>query len=326
MVTKLKQLSVCPICGNQAFPEFSVPCDYRKPHNSPSYQIYWCPDCHYGQVWERPSPAQIADFYQVEDYYTHEEKEANNQESLSFLDRLRKHISWRLDGGEDLTPYDVKPLLTGNNLSICEIGCGNGGNLAKFLAEGFSVVGVEPDPTAREVAKRSVVNVFAGTAEELPEAVTNQQYDVVLMSHVLEHCLDINAAVANAKKVLRPGGIFLVETPNCQSRGFKSYQGEWPWSDIPRHLNFFTPYSLQKILSKYGFEVEETKYSGFCRQFSNSWLKEEEVIWSAFDQASSQQNERPNFKARAWKMLISSLLAKPADKYDSVRLIGVKKS
>lgn len=324
MNNHLSQSAVCPICNGEVFPRFSVPCDYRKPQIPKDYEIYWCSRCDYGFVWERPKKEEIADFYIMEDYYTHSAaNDGNNHNKLSFLDRLRNNISWRLDASENLAPHEVQSLLQGEELTICEIGCGNGNNLSKFLTEGFSVFGVEPDSSARKVAQEQIINVFDGTAEELPKAISDRKYDVVLMSHVLEHCLDINAAVSNAKRILSKGGIYIVETPNCQSQGFKDYQGEWPWSDIPRHLNFFTPSSLEKILIKYGFDVKFTKYSGFCRQFSNSWLKEEEIIWLTFSKFISQKNSPPNFKARAWKLLLKSLFASKAFKYDSVRLVGV---
>lgn len=315
----------CSICRNQVFPKFSAPCDYRKPNIPKDYEIYWCPECDYGLVWERPSKEEIACYYVLDDYYTHDvtTARANNKEA-AFLDRLRVHIAWRMDAGEELTPREVIPLLEENNPTMCEIGCGNAGNLAAFQAAGFSVFGVEPDPAAREVAKRVTGNIFDGTGEELPDAITNRKYDVVLMSHVLEHCLDIHAAVTNAQSILKEGGIYIVETPNCQSLGFRSYGGEWPMSDIPRHLNFFTPDSLKNLLKSHGFDVNGIKYHGFCRQFSNAWLRNEEEIWTAFSRYGANKKDRPDFRSRAWKLLLRSVFASKASKYDSVRLLGVK--
>lgn len=314
----------CPICENEVFPKFSVPCDCKKPNNSKSYEVYWCPTCDYGLVWPRPSREEIADFYVIEDYYTHKATTANlGGQNVSFFDRLMLRIGWHFDAGESLTPSEVTPWLKEKELTICEIGCGNGNNLSQFHGAGFSVFGVEPDPAARELAQKITVNIFNGTAEELPETIVNRKYDVVLMSHVLEHCLDINAAVLNAKGILKEGGVYLVETPNSQNLGFKAYQGGWPWSDIPRHLNFFTTNSLNKILKKHGFEVEQVKYYGFCRQFHQSWLTMEDEIWSAFSKCGAREQARPNFRARAWKMLFRSAFASKASKYDSVRLLGI---
>jgi len=281
----------------------------------------------------RPSKDEAAGFYTLDNYYTHNANNdrgdkpngiATQRQNLSFLDRLRIHLSYRLDRGEDLNPNEVTPWLKVDRPTICEIGCGNGNNLTKFQAEGYAVFGVEPDPAAREMARQITPNIFAGTAEELPETITDRQYDIVLMSHVLEHCLDINTVMSNVQGLLKDGGVYIVEIPNCNSLGFKSYRGEWPWSDIPRHLNFFTPSSLDKVLKKHGFGVELIKYSGFCRQFSDNWLNNEREIWTAFSQHDTNKHKQPNFKSRAWKLLLRSMFASNSSKYDSVRLVGIK--
>lgn len=340
----------CPICGDLVFPKFTVPCDYRKPNNSQGYEIYWCQTCDYGMTKNRPSPEEVKNFYTLDNYYTHnangtESNELNEQreyaedcqttgdasaspatqrQDLSFFDRLRIHLSYRLDAGEELNPQEVTPLLKVEQPLICEIGCGNGKNLAKFQQSGYAVFGVEPDSAAREVAQTITPNIFAGTAEELPVTITERKYDIVLMSHVLEHCLDINTVMSNVREILKDGGIYIVEIPNCNSIGFQTYRGEWPWSDIPRHLNFFTCSSLDKTLKKHGFKVELVKYSGFCRQFSNNWLNDEKEIWTAFAQHSMKQQRKPNFRSRAWKLLFRSMFASNSSKYDSIRLVGVK--
>lgn len=328
MHLEVKQLSehpMCPICRDRMFFLFSVPCDYRKPSNSKLYNIYWCTKCNYGQVWGRPKNEEVIDFYKVDNYYTHDSQiTINHYKKETFLDRLRLHIAWRFDQGQDLNPLDVIPILNGQDFTFCEIGCGNGKNLLKFFHEGFSVIGVEPDPIARDTAKKTIESVLDGTAEELPKTVLKSKYDVVLMSHVLEHCLDINLAISNIKKILRPNGVFIVETPNCNSYGFNDYKGEWPWSDIPRHLNFFTLSSLNSILAKYSFRIITVQYYGFCRQFSNSWIENEKKIWHTFADFNSERKYSPNFKLRAWKLLLRSIFSSKSCKYDSVRVVAIK--
>ncbi len=319
-------ISKCQICSHKTSKSFTAPCDYRKPKNSSSYDVYWCSECHFGQIWRRPTKAEVASFYELDSYYTHQvetNRNGNHNSGELFLDRLRLHLAWRLDQGEDLSPNNVKSIFNqDDSLEILEIGCGNGTNISQFVDQKTSVVGVEPDPKAREAAINAGLTVYEGTAEDLPEAILGRKFDVVLMSHVLEHCLDINAAVANAKSMLRKGGIYIVETPNCDSLGFKQQMAEWPWSDIPRHLNFFTPLSLRSILVKHNFDVVSESYRGFCRQFSNSWLATEEEVWQSFRSCEEGKAIRPNFKLRSWKLLMRSLVTSNLNKYDSVRIIA----
>lgn len=318
----------CPLCQGETSTLFSVPCDWRKPMSSvKGYKVNWCEHCDYGQVWQRPDQTEIKMFYDV-DYYTHGAvvTQDKSQKKEIFLDKLRVHLAWRFDKGEELRPGSIVPLIRSNksDFSICEIGCGKGNNLSKFDSEGFSVFGVEPDPISRAIAKESFENVFDGTAEELPEDILNEKYDVILMSHVLEHCRDVNTSVSNIKRIISDGGVLVVETPNCSAYGFVNYRGEWPWSDLPRHLNFFTPSSLKSVLDKHGFRIVATQYRGFCRQFSNSWLENERKIWKSFATNGSQRTSPPRFKLRAWKLLLQSIFSSKAHKYDSVRLIAIK--
>lgn len=315
----------CQICSQEINKLFTAPCDYRKPTSHRAYDVFLCTSCRYGQVWPRPTRKEVSSFYDLTDYYTHKadtNSKVGRNSDESFLDRLRFHLSWRLDNGKDLSPNDAVALLKGSSFSMLEIGCGKGGNMSRFLDQGFSVVGVEPDQKAREEAKKSNLIVYEGTAEELPRTVMESKYDVILMSHVLEHCIDINSAILNAKGLLRDRGCFIVETPNCESLGFKAQRAAWPFSDIPRHLNFFTPFSLCAILSKHGFSVVSVKYCGFCRQFSNSWLDTEKEVWRAFQGSDDQWQTEPKYKLQAWKLLISSLFSSKEAKYDSVRVIA----
>lgn len=315
--------SQCPICRGGTSLSFSAPCDYRKPKDSKPYDVHWCATCNYGHVWERPTPAEVRDFYALE-YYTHEHfsTQGGSANKETFFDKLRTHLSWRFDKSEDLSPSEVAPWIAGEGLSVLEIGCGNGTNLRKFLDQGFRAVGVEPDPRACEAVNGAGMVAFPGTAEDLPSEVREQKFNVVLMAHVLEHCLDVNAAVESAKGVLDEQGLLVIETPNNQAQGFKLYEASWPWSDIPRHLNFFTPTSLKRLLEKHGFEVVSEKYAGYYRQFTNSWLETEEQIWRSFAGRLSSRRTKPNFKLRAWKLLLKTVLSPSAEKYDSVRLIA----
>jgi len=314
--------AVCPICQGEMNYRFSASCDHLKPKIDREYKVYWCPECDHGQVWERPNNAEVAEFYNVEDYYTHKAEDEKKDTETSFFDKLRLHLAWRLDNSNGSCRDDVEEFVRGENLSVCEIGCGNGQNLVNFANKGFQVWGVEPDTNARTVALQSLSNIFAGTVDNLPAAITEGKYDVILMSHVLEHFVDINTAIANVKRLLKDNGILIVEVPNCKALGFDTYLETWPMSEIPRHLNFFTPSSLKKVLAQHDLEVVDEKYLYYFRQFSNHFLEQEAEIWSALNQHNQPRRELPNFKLRAWKFLLKSFYLNKERKYDSVKIIA----
>lgn len=319
--------ALCPLCAADMSLRFTVPCDYRKPEIARPFQVHWCAKCDFGQVWPRPSNAEIADFYDVQNYYTHRSEGASRTDpQLPVMDRLRFHLAWRLDRGVDFRPAEIRFWISGTAPAVCEVGCGNGANLKRFLAEGYSVCGVEPDPAARSAAQSALYTVHEGTAEQLPIDVSERRFDVVLMSHVLEHCVDVNTALRNAISILKPGGILVIETPNCACAGFTDLPEEWPWTDIPRHLNFFTPTSLRGALEKHGIRIVDTRFRGYCRQFSTAWLSIQRDIRSAFSSHLPPQQSVSDISGRAWRLLLRTGLSSADRKYDSVRLIGTPAS
>lgn len=277
--------------------------------------MQWCDACRFGRLGGDFDPAGVADFYAV-DYYTHasDAPEAGSR-PVSMASRLLFHLAWRADFGVDLDPHEVSVARhDGVAPTFCDIGCGNGDQLRRFKALGYDVVGVEPDEAARSVA-REVGPVHAGTAEELPAALDGRVFDVVLMSHVLEHSIDPVRALANVRKIVSPQNHVVIEVPNSAALGFWRHGAVWPWTDVPRHINFFTLDSLARLLSEAGFEVERTFYTGYCRQYSTEWLATERQIWSA-----TKQEPAPDFERAAWGLLARTAFAGKDAKYDSVRV------
>lgn len=201
---------------------------------------------------------------------------------------------------------------------LCDIGCGNGGNLRMFKEAGFQVMGVEPDDEARRIASK-VAMVQAGTGESLPISLPREQ-DYVLLSHVLEHTISPTRALQNAYGLLKTNGVLIVEVPNNDALGFKMFQQFWPWADVPRHIHFFTKASIRRIIEAAGFRIASIRYVGYARQFSNEWIADQQKIWIQ----AGETGVCPDFKRLAWLLLARTLLTSKTHKYDSLRVQAVK--
>lgn len=103
-----------------------------------------------------------------------------------------------------------RELLAGLTGVVCEVGAGPGLSFAHYPAGVTRVVAVEPEPTLREHAVRAAgtapvpVEVRDGTADALP--VEDAGCDAVVLSLVMCTVPDPAAALAEVRRVLRPGG------------------------------------------------------------------------------------------------------------------------
>lgn len=137
---------------------------------------------------------------------------------------------------------------------LLDIGCGQGTFLAEMERAGWNVHGIEPDPSAAAVARRSGIAVASEPLEESSLPVGS--FDAVTMNHVIEHFHDPIAALRISRRLLKPGGILWITTPNLASRGHALFGRDWIGLDPPRHLVLFTRSSLARAVAVTGFKLE----------------------------------------------------------------------
>jgi ubiquinone/menaquinone biosynthesis C-methylase UbiE len=101
-------------------------------------------------------------------------------------------------------------LLAGLTRRVLEVGAGNGLNFPYYPATVTDVLAIEPEPYLRRQALAAAsqapvpIRVVAGTAEALP--APDGAVDVVVASLILCSVADLDQALAETRRVLRPGG------------------------------------------------------------------------------------------------------------------------
>jgi SAM-dependent methyltransferase len=151
-------------------------------------------------------------------------------------------------------------LVDGPGQRVLDLGCRTGA-LASYYAKGNDVVGVDVDhqALARASERLGIETVWADVEEGLP--FHDASFDVVVAGEILEHLADPHSAVAQVRRVLRPGGMFLGSVPNAfrlKSR-FAYALGRYPADWDPTHLQLFTPQALRDLLS--GFDDVRIRFA-----------------------------------------------------------------
>jgi SAM-dependent methyltransferase len=140
---------------------------------------------------------------------------------------------------------------------VLDFGTGTGYGAARLAATAGSVTGVDVSQAAVDYANRryQADNLDFRTispVEEAPLPFPDDTFDVVTSFQVIEHVPSPQAYLAEAKRVLKPGGTLLCVTPDRTTRLFP---GQKPWNIW--HLHEFTPAELNGIVAEQ-FVLRET--------------------------------------------------------------------
>jgi SAM-dependent methyltransferase len=145
--------------------------------------------------------------------------------------------------------------------TLLEVGSGLGFLLNYFKEDGWITTGVDPDRLSSQHAR--VILGLNVIADILPNAkFQDDSYDVALMMHVIEHVPDPCQTLSELFRILRPGGMLVVETPRYDSLAFKILGHRERSVLVEGHVYFFTTSTLERIAQKVGFSVLRRAYVG----------------------------------------------------------------
>jgi ubiquinone/menaquinone biosynthesis C-methylase UbiE len=171
--------------------------------------------------------------------------------------------------------------LAGLSGRVIELGAGNGLNFAHYPAAVSEVVAVEPEPVLREAARRAAseapvhVSVVDGVADALP--VEDSSMDAAVASLVLCSVPDQGGALAEVRRVLRPGGeLRFYEHVLSRARGVARFQRfsdatYWPHIAGGCHMARDTAQAIEAA----GFTIESQKRWAYR---PSAWLPPEPMI------------------------------------------------
>lgn len=133
-----------------------------------------------------------------------------------------------------------------------ELGCATGDFLLILKQQGWDAEGVDIVESAVRAAEERGLSVRRGdpTTIELRAAT----YDYVFAWMVVEHLPRPRSAFDRVHAALKQGGAFCFSVPNFASWERRLWGSHWKGTDLPRHLQHFTPRTLRKLLGSSGFK------------------------------------------------------------------------
>jgi 2-polyprenyl-3-methyl-5-hydroxy-6-metoxy-1,4-benzoquinol methylase len=154
--------------------------------------------------------------------------------------------------------------LTNGRGRLLDIGCAMGFLLDEARKRGWKVVGTEVSSYSVTYAREKLnLEVYLGKLKELN--FPTQFFDVVTMWDVIEHVASPLEELYEVHRILKPGGLISIITPDVDSLFAKFLHKRWEeFQRVKEHLYFFSKKTLKNMLEKVGFKIckveSATKY------------------------------------------------------------------
>lgn len=243
-------LLYCPVCCEK---EFQI---YWE--NFDGWDVVKCKTC--GFIFVNPQPTLAS----LEDHYS-------NTYLYAKMARQKKGRSELNDKDHEIADKYLKLIHQCNPdaMELCDIGCSFGYLLAALREHGFNVKGYELSSRVSAFAQKTFnLDVVNGVFQPTPNF-----FDVVIMSHVLEHVTNPGQIIHDVALSLRKGGLFILVVPNTESFTSKLF-GRYNYGSLgtpPEHLFYFSSDSISKLLRNHNLmkvhmHTETGRFINFYRR------------------------------------------------------------
>ena len=241
-----------------------------------SFRYVSCSSCGLARQQPLPAPDVISSFY-PDDYAPHHGRKKKRRER--WINRVARRYWYSTDSVHQpgwaravgrLVALRVMPGTRpphGQN-RLLDVGCGSGDLLARYRDLGWTTRGVEINPRGCATARERGLEVHQGTIHDAP--FSSASFDMLVLSHVIEHVADPHGFLTACAKFLAPGGVLLLSTPNLRGYGFSLYRSCWYHLDAPRHLLLFEPRSMRLLAERTGLGVRRLVTRSDVRCLCNS--------------------------------------------------------
>jgi 2-polyprenyl-3-methyl-5-hydroxy-6-metoxy-1,4-benzoquinol methylase len=256
----------CVVCSSDAH-HFLYPLTDVSFDHPGEWDFVECQDCGHGCIYPSPPEEELQQLYET--LYTEEKGE-----EMIKIGRSRFDIGLQKNRVRLLAKHCSAPK------AVLDAGCGMGFSL-KRVAEQFPdahCLGVELSQQAADHA----MQLGGMTIMRKNFHLVEEEQDLIMMNHILEHLVNPNEAIAHAHKCLRGSGVLLVEVPIGSGWTRRMWKKYW-WCHLPpQHLHLFSPEGLSRIITAQGFTELERSRTGYPFGFSMGWIVYVRAAWGSY--------------------------------------------
>lgn len=244
--------ATCPVCKHPS--KFSFSGRDLMFNHFDRYDYHACTSCELVFQHPLPSADRISEFY-PDDYDIYEEQSRLKKINPLRLARLKNafgyihlettfihHLASALINIFNRNEFEIPYVENG---TLLDVGCGNGRFLHGMQQLGWVAKGVEFNAHAVEVCKKSNLDVYHG--DLLSAKFGNASFDIINLSHVIEHVPNPKLLFEEVSRILKPDGLFIIKTPNSKALGRALFNTNWFANEVPRHLYLFSQKNLLQM-------------------------------------------------------------------------------
>lgn len=235
----------CPACDSNNF---------IQKFNKYGFNIVECKFCKTFYTNPRPNSELLILFYSQSENYAYW-----NKYIFPASEKVRKEkiFKKRVD-----TILEYCKKFGSSTDSILEVGAGFGTFCEELKSRNIftKIVAIEPTPSLAETCRKKGIETIEKPIEKIFVS-DEEKFDVVVNFEVIEHLFSPKEFIQQCKKILKPGGLFVVTCPNGQ--GFDVVTLKEVSNTLDHeHLNYFNLISLGLLLENCGFEILESLTPG----------------------------------------------------------------
>jgi SAM-dependent methyltransferase len=234
----------CARCGGWEAESVVQTPDYEL-HIEAPFEISQCRACGHIYTSLRPDYATLLSTFYPADYLCY----GGARGIAGLIDSKRREV-------QAAERAEMVRRLVGRRrpVKLLEVGCATGEFIKACRRRfGWEVAGIEPNRELSDALRSGGYSVVPSTLEEAE--IPAERYDVVSLFNVLEHLWDSVYSLKRINRLLKPGGLMVVEIPNFASPARRRFGKYWFLYHLPRHLSHFTRQSLTGLMHECGFET-----------------------------------------------------------------------